>query len=75
MKRLRAVCPNDPAHKRFFTTAVEIHEWDVDEFGECVKDNGISDILRYPDSSVAWVCIVCTIEATLEKVEVKKSRG
>ena len=61
-----AVCPKNVNHKKFITTAHEVHDWIVDEKGEFVKDLGCLEISADPDSGNIWTCEVCGTEAVVE---------
>lgn len=67
--RTKAVCPNNKKHKLFATTAHEVHDWIVDEFGEFVKDLGCSEVSEEPDTSNIWTCKSCGAEAEFIEVE------
>lgn len=60
----KAVCPNNPNHKRFAVVAHVTQEWVVDNkgvFQECTED--CIDITHYPDSEDYWECMECGAEA------------
>ena len=63
---MKATCPNNPEHKRFYTSAHEVHDWIVDETGEFLEDNGCTDVAHKPDPGNVWVCVVCEAEAKVE---------
>ena len=60
---MTAVCPKNKKHKRFVTTAHEMHDWVVDEHGAFIKDDGCIDTTVYPDPGNIWTCIECGAEA------------
>lgn len=60
----RAVCPFDPTHDRFYTTAVMVEEWIVDGEGNWHETvEGAGAVLSRPDSSNSWTCVECGREA------------
>lgn len=59
----RMVCPTDPTHNRFITTAHESHDWIVDGEGEFQEDLGCIDIFKGPDITNIWTCVECDAEA------------
>jgi len=61
-----AVCPNNKNHKKFMTTAHEVHDWIVDEEGEFIQDLGCSEIAAKPDRGNTWTCITCKANARFE---------
>jgi hypothetical protein len=64
---MKATCPNNSEHKRFTTTAIEIHDWLVDQDGEFIRDLGCSQVYEYPDKlNSVWTCTMCDAEATFE---------
>jgi len=56
-------CPKNPNHKKFITTAHEVHDWVVDENGEFLKDLGCSEVAAKPDTGNIWTCAICKTEA------------
>jgi len=63
---MKAKCPNNPDHKRFGTTAHEVHDWIVDENGDFIEDLGCSEMDSGPDSGNTWTCMECGAEAIVE---------
>ena len=63
---MKAVCPKSKKHKRFVTTAWEVHNWVVDENGEFVRDMGCNEIGHRPDRDNIWNCKKCGAEAVFE---------
>ena len=57
------VCPNDPAHTTFTTTAVEHHDWLVDGNGNFLEDSGCYESRLQDD---VLVCRTCNAEAVEE---------
>jgi hypothetical protein len=58
------VCPNNPTHKTFVTSATVIQDWLVDgegNFIECVDD--LVDVFHKPDVDNVWSCADCGAEA------------
>jgi hypothetical protein len=64
---MKAICPKNPKHKKFITTAHEMHEWVVDEKGEFVKDLGCVETTAKPDPDNYWICKICNAHAKIEK--------
>ncbi len=58
---MKAVCPNDPSHKRFLATAHVSEEWVVDDGGRFIEegDTDISAVIRAPRATDGWVCETC----------------
>jgi hypothetical protein len=64
MSKMKAVCPNNPNHTRFATTAHVVQEWEVDADGNFI--DVITDCLEVaskPDRSNIWECMECATEA------------
>ena len=64
----KAVCPNNPNHKRFGVTAHVTQDWIVNEdgdFEECVL--ACVDVTHEPNSEDVWECIECGTEAIFVK--------
>lgn len=64
---MKATCPKNPKHKKFVTTAHEMHEWVVDEKGGFVKDKGWLEVTDNPDQDNVWTCYTCGAEAVIQK--------
>ena len=60
---MKATCPNDPEHKKFVTTAHEVHNWVVDEEGDFLEDLGCIETAHKPDADNIWTCVACGVEA------------
>lgn len=56
---MRAVCPNDPSHKRFLTTAHVMEEWIVDSKGDFVELVGSIETTHGPSRDNLWTCAEC----------------
>lgn len=56
---MSARCTKNKKHKKFITTAHEVHDWVVDEDGEFIKDLGCSELASYPDEGNIWTCQIC----------------
>jgi len=70
---MKAVCPKSNKHKRFGTTAHEVHDWEVDETGDFIRDLGCSEVAHKPDRGNIWNCMVCGAEAKFVE-ETSKAR-
>lgn len=57
------VCQRNSEHKEFITTAHEVHDWKVDEAGNCIEDLGCTEIAHKPDDGNIWTCAICGAEA------------
>lgn len=67
---MRAICPNDLNHKKFFTTAHIAQEWVVDENGNFLEiATECTDIVAAPDSGNTWTCMECGAEAVVSEVD------
>ena len=60
---MKIVCPKDPSHKSFSVTAHEVHDWEVDEKGEVVKDLGYLEMSHMPTVGDLFTCLKCFTEA------------
>lgn len=60
---IKAICPNSNRHKRFITTAHEVHDWEVDEKGDFLKDLGCAETSHKPSVDNVWHCAVCGAQA------------
>ena len=60
---MRKVCPKDPTHNEFITTAHEQHEWLVNGEGEFKEDLGCMATTHAPDPQNCWTCKECFAEA------------
>jgi hypothetical protein len=58
------ICPKDPTHKQFLTTATVTQDWLVDADGEFVKVvNDCSLVFARPDPLNQWWCAECGTDA------------
>tara|TARA_Y100000310_G_C20390491_1_gene672503 strand:+ start:151 stop:345 length:195 start_codon:yes stop_codon:yes gene_type:complete len=62
---MKAVCPKNPDHKLFITTAHEVHDWVVDGNGNFEDDLGCSETAHGPNPDNTWTCKECGAEATV----------
>jgi hypothetical protein len=60
---MHAVCPNDPSHNRFVTTAHVLQDWVVDELGNFIREVSTLETAHGPDAGNIWTCEICGIEA------------
>ena len=61
---MKAVCPNDPKHKRFYTGVHMSETWIVDPEGnwlETADDPGETVAGPHPDNT--WQCQICGADA------------
>lgn len=68
------ICPKNPAHKTFVTTAHEVHDWVVYGDGRFVSDLGCSEVAHDPNDGNCWTCHTCGAEAVNEE-SIKQKRG
>lgn len=56
---MKAVCPVDPLHDRFETTAHVVQAWEVTAKGDFIA--GIADLetAHGPDAGNLWTCLEC----------------
>lgn len=63
----KAVCPNDPEHKRFTTTAHVMQLWEVDEEGNFLDMlEEFVQVLHGPDRDNIWTCCECGTKAVFQ---------
>lgn len=60
---MQAICPNDPNHKRFSTTAHVMEEWEVDAEGNFVRTIEVLQVDHGPDPDNEWACLECGAQA------------
>ena len=63
---MKAICPKNPKHKRFITTAHVAEDWVVDEHGEFIKSLGATDTLAKPNPYNTWTCKTCGADAVIQ---------
>ena len=64
---MKAICPNNPEHKRFVTTAHVVQEWVVDENGEFIEGDHVLEVTSFPDPDNIWTCKKCHAGAKIER--------
>jgi hypothetical protein len=58
------VCPKDPEHDRFVTTAMVGQEWEVERDGTFIKiTDDCLEVFGKPDPDNQWNCAICGEEA------------
>lgn len=62
---IHAVCPKNPKHKEFLTTAHVMEEWKVDENGQFIAVVRGLQTDHGPDPGNIWTCAKCRAEAKL----------
>lgn len=63
-EQLVAVCPQNPAHDRFLTTAHVMQEWEVEPNGEFTKvTEDCLQVTARPDQGNIWTCVECGAQA------------
>jgi hypothetical protein len=60
---MHAVCPKDPSHNRFATTAHVVQDWVVDEHGNFIRELSTLETTHGPDTGNIWTCLNCGAEA------------
>ena len=65
----RRVCPNNPNHNTFITTAHVVEEWVVDEHGNFIEHcgEGALETAHGPSHDNVWECASCGCAATKEE--------
>jgi hypothetical protein len=64
----RMICPTDPSHQRFLTSAHVAQVWVVDPDGDWLETaEDCTDITSWPDRQNAWVCQECGEEAVEQR--------
>jgi hypothetical protein len=63
----QAVCPKNPEHKLFITTAHVMQEWVVTPTGEFVRESvrGVVEVTHAPSFNNCWTCAECGTEAKI----------
>lgn len=65
---MKAICPKNPKHKKFVTTAHIMQEWVVDQEGEFIKvgkGGECLEVTEQPDPDNLWTCHACGAEAVV----------
>jgi hypothetical protein len=60
---IAAVCPTDPEHKEFITTAHVMEDWVVDEHGSWLSTMESIQTDHGPDPDNTWYCRTCGADA------------
>ena len=68
MNKINAICPNNPEHKRFTTTAHITQSWVVDEEGRFIDADSDLEVTHGPDKDNIWTCYECGEEAIVREV-------
>jgi len=67
---MRALCPNDPEHDEFLTTAHVVEEWRVDREGNFLElappDGSALEVSHGADPANIWTCAICGADARVE---------
>lgn len=56
---MKAICPKNPNHKKFITTAHVMEEWVVDSKGNWVETRQSLQVDHGPNPDNEWNCAVC----------------
>lgn len=62
---MKAICPNDPHHQEFITTAHVSEEWKVDAKGNWIETLEGIEIIHGPDPDNDWTCAICGAQAKI----------
>ena len=62
---MKAVCPFDPNHARFETTAHVVQSWEVDSSGDFVAHLEDLETTHDPDAGNIWTCLECQRQAVV----------
>ncbi|MFF2532341.1 hypothetical protein ACFVS2_25865 [Brevibacillus sp. NPDC058079] len=60
---MKAVCPNNPEHKEFITSAHVVQDWIVDESGNYLSVAEDVQTTHGPHKENTWNCRICLAEA------------
>ena len=61
---MKAICPTNPKHQTFVTTAHVMQEWEVDSDGSFLEvASGCLEVTHQPDPGNIWSCTECHAEA------------
>lgn len=60
---MKAICPNNPKHKSFKTTAHVVQTWLVDEEGVFIEEASTDEVTHPPHEDNIWTCYECGAEA------------
>lgn len=60
---MKAICPNNPNHKKFVTSAHVVEEWVVDESGNFVEVLSTLETAHGPNPDNLWFCYECGTDA------------
>lgn len=56
---MRAVCPRNPEHNRFSTSAHVVQDWEVDAAGDFIAEIATTETTHRPSSDNSWYCLQC----------------
>ena len=60
------VCPKDPNHNEFLTTASVNQTWKIDGEGNFLEEVSTDDTIHGPDIYNEWTCSDCGSQAIIE---------
>jgi hypothetical protein len=64
---MKAICPQNPKHNRFITTAHVCQEWIVDSEGNFIEEAcACLEVTHDPHPQNIWTCTECHSEAIVE---------
>ncbi len=63
---MKAICPDNPDHNRFITTAHVMEEWLVDENGDFLEVHQPLETSQAPNAGNVWTCWECGATATVQ---------
>lgn len=64
---MKAVCPNNPDHKRFSTVAHVMESWIVDPQGNFIEVEESLQTTHKPDPGNTWTCVDCGAIAQVDE--------
>lgn len=64
---MKAVCPNNPEHKTFLTTAHVQELWEVDSNGNFERVVETIQTVHQPDPDNEWTCSECDAQAIVTR--------
>lgn len=64
---MKAICPNDPNHTEFETTAHVMELWKVDSEGNFIETLETLQTDHEPSPDNDWACAICGATAKVER--------
>lgn len=60
---MKVICPSNPDHKEFITTAHVAETWKVDSEGNFIEALSTDEVTHDPDFDNEWTCFSCNAQA------------